>query len=595
MITRYDYFIIGFYLLFMVAIGLVFRRMSKNTSDYFRAGGAMPWWITGASTWIYSFSAWTFTGAAGKVYETGTLVLLVYYTSLIGLFTVFVYTCVRFRRMRVVTWVEAVRLRYGPFTEQFYTWIRLPLLLFFAGVGLNAIGVFMSSVFRVDMNTVLIVQGVVVTIVAFTGGAWAVLASDFVQAFMVMTITVCAAVLVLLRPDIGGLGGLIEKVPASHFHWTELARPQIIMIWVAAQVWFKFSDANSMENSVMYLMSRSDRDARRMVLIPIIGTLIGPLIWFIPSMAATVLHPNLAAEFPHLKQPHEAAFVSVAMDVMPQGLLGLLLCVMFGATLTQADAGLNKGVGVFVRSFYKPIINPQVSESKLLVVGKICTVVFGLLILACALFVNAFRTVGLFDFVNQLAADLLIPLALPLVLGLFFRRTPPWSAWSTVAVAGISAAIFGRVIDPTLIQHLMGWEKPLSASETTDLLLGATAFGTAGVGTAWFFLTSIFYRSSSVEHRARVDEFSQRLGTPVESQGDGDVQTSIYRLIGGLCLVYGAFILALTLIPNPPIGRACFAFCGGVVLIVGVVLYRRSKQSEPTPVGFTEIAPREAR
>lgn len=595
MITRYDYFIIGFYLLFMVAIGLVFRRMSKNTSDYFRAGGAMPWWITGASTWIYSFSAWTFTGAAGKVYETGTLVLLVYYTSLVGLVTVFAYTCVRFRRMRVVTWAEAVRLRYGPFTEQFYTWLRLPLLLFFAGVGLNAIGVFMSSVFRVDMNTVLIVQGIVVTIVAFTGGAWAVLASDFVQAFMVMTITVCAAILVLLRPDIGGLSGLIQKVPASHFHWTELARPQIIFVWVAAQVWFKFSDANSMENSAMYLMSRSDRDARRMVLIPIIGMIIGPLIWFIPSMAATVLHPNLTAEFPHLKQPHEAAFVSVAMDVMPQGLLGLLLCVMFGATLTQADAGLNKGVGVFVRSFYKPIINPDVSESKLLVVGKICTVVFGLIILVCALFVNAFRTVGLFDFLNQLAASLLIPLALPLVLGMFFMRTPPWSAWSTVAVAGISAAIFGRVIDPTFLQHLMGWEKPLSPSEATDLLLGATAFGTVGVGTAWFFLSSWFYESSSAEHRARVEEFSLRLRTPVEQHSGGDVQTSLYRLMGGLCLVYGVFMLALTFIPNPPIGRACFVFCGGVVLTVGIVLYRRSKRADASVEMLAPVSPHEVR
>jgi hypothetical protein len=64
MITAYDYILIGFYLVFMLAIGVVFRRMSKNTSDYFRAGGAMPWWITGTSAWIFSFNAWTFTGAA---------------------------------------------------------------------------------------------------------------------------------------------------------------------------------------------------------------------------------------------------------------------------------------------------------------------------------------------------------------------------------------------------------------------------------------------------------------------------------------------------------------------------------------------------
>src|SRR5258708_16071355 len=219
MITTYDYIIIGFYLVFMLAIGLAFRRMSKDTSDYVRAGGAMPWWLTGASAWIFSFSAWTFTGAAGKVYETGLLVLCVFYSTIFALIVAIAFTCVRFRRMRVITWMEAVRLRYGPFTEQFYTWIKLPLLLFFAGVGLNAVGVFMSAVFKLDINTMLIVLGMAVTLVAFAGGSWAVLASDFVQAFLIVTITVATAIMFLARPAIGGFAGLLHKMPSAHLHW----------------------------------------------------------------------------------------------------------------------------------------------------------------------------------------------------------------------------------------------------------------------------------------------------------------------------------------------------------------------------------------
>ena len=58
MITGFDYFIVGFYLLFIRRIGLAFRRMSKNPSDCFRAGGATSWWTTGTSAWIASFTAW---------------------------------------------------------------------------------------------------------------------------------------------------------------------------------------------------------------------------------------------------------------------------------------------------------------------------------------------------------------------------------------------------------------------------------------------------------------------------------------------------------------------------------------------------------
>jgi len=583
MITGYDYGIIAFYLLFMLAIGVVFRRMSKDTSDYFRAGGAMPWWLTGASAWIFSFSAWTFTGAAGKVYETGTLVLVVFYASIVALAFAMAFTCVRFRRMRVITWMEAVRQRYGAGTEQFYTWVLLLLRLFFAGVSLNAIGIFMAAVFQIDMNTLLVVLGFVVTVVAFAGGSWAVLASDFVQAFLIVTITLCTAVLVLIRPEIGGVGGLLGKVPSAHLNWSELARPELITLWILGTLWLKFTDENNIERSTMYLMTRSDRDARLMVLIPLVGMALGPLIWFIPSMAATILHPQLATEFPALRQPHEAAFVSVAMDVMPQGLLGLLLSAMLGATVTAMDAGLNKNVGIAIRSFYKPVLRPDAAESHLLVAGKVCTLLFGVVIVVFALLVNHFRGTNLFDFVNQLAANLLIPMGLPLIYGLFYQRTPGWSAWSTALIAGAASWLLGEFCTPALFQQWMGWEKPLSPDEAIYLRLAVTTLGgTVLVGSAWYFFTTLFYRNSPVEHRAQVDAFFLNLATPVDKQGVQGVQHTVYKLLGTLCVVYGGFILLLALIPNTLTGRLCFLFCGGVIFAAGAILQWRGKAHAAT-------------
>jgi SSS family solute:Na+ symporter len=581
MISVYDYIIIGFYLVFMLAIGLAFRRMSKDTSDYFRAGGAMPWWLTGVSAWIFSFSAWTFTGAAGKVYESGPLVLVVFYSTVFALIFAISFTCLRFRRMRVITWMEAVRLRYGPVNEQFYTWIKLPLLLLFSGVGLNAIGVFMSAVFKIEMNTMLVVLGVVVTLVAFAGGSWAVLASDFVQAFLIVTITICTAIMVLARPEIGGLTGLVHKVPSAHFHWGELARPEIIFIWILGNLWLKFSDENNMERATMYLMTRSDKDARRMVLIPLIGTLIGPLIWFIPSMAATIMHPNLAAEFPGLKQPHEAAFLSVAMDVMPQGLLGLLLSAMLGATVTSMDAGLNKNVGIAIRSFYKPICVPRATEKHLLVAGKICTLIFGAIIILLAIYINSIRQTNLFDFVNQLAASLLMPLALPLIYGLFYKRTPGWSAWSTALVAGGASWWLGKYFSPHTFQNWIGWQKPLNEDEAVYLKLAVTTLGgTVIIGSAWYFFTSLFYRKAPLAEQERIETFFTSLRTPVDKANTEGVQTSIYKLLGGLCLVYGGFILLLIAIPNRFNGRLAFLFCGGVMFGVGLLLFKIGKRKE---------------
>jgi len=389
----------------------------------------------------------------------------------------------------------------------------------------------------------------------------------------------------LARPEIGGLSGLVHKVPAAHFHWNQLARPELLAVWVIAQVWLKFSDENNMERSTMYLMTRSDRDARRMVLIPLIGTLIGPLIWFIPSMAATIMHPNLAAEFPALKQPHEAAFLAVSMDVMPRGLLGLLLSAMLGATVNSMDAGLNKNVGIAIRSFYKPLFKPNASEKHLLVAGKVCTLIFGVIIILLAVFINNIRETNLFDFVTQLSANFLMPLALPLIYGLFYKRTPGWSAWSTGVIAGLASYLLGKYVTPEVFQNWLGWSTPLNADEQTYLKLAVTTLGgTVIVGSAWYFFTSFFYKSAPPAERERIDAFFTNLKIPVDKHGVEGVQTVIYKLLGSLCAVYGSFILLLIAIPNAAIGRLSFVFCGGTIFCAGVLLLRRAKRLATSPV-----------
>ena len=82
--TGYDYAVLGFYFAFMAAISWVFRRFVQNVSDYFRGGGKALWWMVGASAFMVSFSAWTFTGAASKAYADGWPVMAIYVANAVG-------------------------------------------------------------------------------------------------------------------------------------------------------------------------------------------------------------------------------------------------------------------------------------------------------------------------------------------------------------------------------------------------------------------------------------------------------------------------------------------------------------------------------
>ncbi|MBL9189829.1 MAG: hypothetical protein JNK23_20275 [Opitutaceae bacterium] len=591
MISAYDYVVIAFYVGFMLCLGVVFRGLSKNTSDYFRCGGSMPWWITGSSAWLVTFSAWTFVGAASEVYRSGLKVLLLFYAAIPALIVVAWITAVRFRRMRVVTWMEAVRERFGPVSEQFYTWIKVPVELMKAGIGLMTIAVFMAAVFNVPINWVIVILGLTITIVAYAGGAFAVLASDFVQMLLVMTITLLAVILTLAQPEIGGLGGLIEKVDAQnpgHFQWWLNFRPAILLGWGFAFTCVKFTELNSMEYSTMYLMPKSEPHARRMVAIPLIGGIVGPLLWVLPPLAATVMFPDLAAVFPNLSKPTEGAFVAVALKVMPIGLIGLLLCAMFGATLTQMDAAVNKYVGVFVRSFYLPVVRPDAPEKHLLAVGKLCTLGFGVLIIVLGIVINTYRSTDVFTLLNQLMVSVGLPLTVPVFLGLFYLRTPGWSAWGT-ALAGFAFSAWANFIFkaqmaapdflarlPDAARAVLGNpEKALSAAERSDLLLVVTALGTLAVTLAVFFVSALFFdRPAAAPDRARAERFFTHLRTPLRPKEDAAMSDEpVYRMLGALCMVYGAFVLLLMLIPNGLVGRLCFLFVGGVIGGSGAVLY----------------------
>ncbi|MEI8039399.1 MAG: hypothetical protein WCJ14_13510 [Verrucomicrobiota bacterium] len=638
MITQYDYISIGFYFLFVVVVGIVFTRRNKNTSDYFRGGGIMPWWMAGVSAWMASFSAWTFTGAAGKIYSQGFYVLLLYYSSIAALLVLLFFTCYRFRRMRVVTPVEAIRLRFGAGTQQFVAWIRLPFLLLFGGVALNTVGIFMSGAFDQDLQplvlkfqwllmtihwpgdpmafgslqAVIIILGLMVTFVSLVGGAFGVAASDFVQMFLIVSITVVISVMGLMQPQVGGVSGLVAKLPSQHFHWGEFARPGFITMWFLALLLNNLFTQNTMEMSTKYLMARSDAHARKMLIFPLVGTLLGPLIWMIPPLVtAAVYSPDqVRAIFPNLgAHPEEGAFLLTAHDVLPAGMIGLLIAGIFGATLSSLDASVNQGVGILVRNFYLPVVNPACSEKKLLVISKFCTAGFGMIIIGLGIYISFHRTLPLFDLLNLLGVSLWLPLAIPMCLGLFYHRTPSWSSWTTVLIGLTMSflASFGIKASPVInlgsiqgagqlwleshlhvslptIADVVGWipgmHGPFKPEEITQFSLIATAFGVALVCIAWFYFTSLFYDASPAAYKEQVEEFFGRLKTPIEDLTEEQVQENhkIVGAIGMLCIIFGSFVLLLIAVPNPPGKRFAFVFCGGLVFGVGWLLRRLAKR-----------------
>lgn len=583
-VTPLDYGVLVFYFCFLASIGWITRRFVRNTSDYFRGGGQMLWWMAGTSAFMNMFSAWTFTGGASRAYTDAGNVLWIYLGNALGFFACALWFAPRLRQLRVITAMEAVRQRFGAGTEQFFTWLSLPTRVVFAGLWLNGLAVFLHAVFGFDLENTIIITGVIVVFNSALGGSWAVVSSDFMQTLLLMLIALVTAIYSLT--SIGGVGEIVREFPTESWAFGNgVNYPALAVLWIFLMFFKQFTATNSVGEAPKYLYAKDSRSARKAATLAGVLMLVGPVIWFIPPMAARIQHPELASLFPALKEPSEAAFVVMALKTLPSGMIGLLIAGMFAATISSMDSGLNQNAGIFVRNFYRPVLRPAATEGEQLVVGKVTTLVLGAITIMTGLFLNDLKDLSLFDLMQQFSALVSVPITIPLILMLFVRRTPDWSAWTTV-VLGLFISWLARFVFPGAWWNAT-FDLGLSVREVNDwdavqgLVLGATILP------AWFLFTRRFYREPAGRRAEELHIYWTNLATPVESGAEtARIDARQGAVLGGLAGVYGLFVLLLALLPNPLTGRLAFAGFGLALLGLGALLYfaynRESQGPKPS-------------
>ena len=577
-LVSWDWMVICFYFVFIIGIGFLFKHVNKNASDYFRGGGNMLWWMAGVSVAAATISTWTFTGGAAKVYQSGFLYPLGAFSGSLLSIIVLWFLAPRFRQMRVITSMEAVFRRFGFGTEQFYVYLGLPMGLFWGGIGLNTVAVFMSAAMGINMQLTLVGLGAIVTVMSLFGGQWAVAASDFVQGLLMLLIVLVVVFFTMRLPEVGGMSNFFSYLPDRHYDFTLGSRMGIVVLWfVMSQVTRFFGHISMAGEGAKYLQVKDAREARKMVILKLFLFVILPVnaVMLLPAMCAAKIYPDMAAIFPHMKMPQEGAFLVMAFRTLPQGLMGLLICGMFAAAMSSMDTALNRNAGFFVRNIYIKYINREASDEAQLSAGKLFTLIFGTITVLIGLGFDYFRTMNMFNVMQIISSMISLPAVIPVALATVYKRTPGWSGWSSVLVGLSTGAIAKLCYSPELYQKIMHLAAPLQVQESRDAQFIFISLSVTVITTVWFFATSFFYKNSSEKHKERVESLFRDMKTPIDhAKEDVRNQDAMqYRLVGIMCLIFGGGTSLGMLIPNPLYGRIAFLFVGGTILILGIVLY----------------------
>jgi solute:Na+ symporter, SSS family len=575
-----DYFVIGFYFVFLAGLGWYSRRAAANSSEYFRAGGRMPWWLVGVGIFMGGFSAVTFTGAAGLAFDHGLVVLTIYWLNAAGHFLSAGFFAHRFRQLRTITGMEAVRQRFGPVSEQIFTWLTLPAAVLIAAIWLYGLAVFLAPVFHVNVQLCIVVCGVAAIALSSLGGAWGEMSGNFMQGMLLLPITMFAAWLALTK--VGGVQPLLERLPPAHFDLMARAAPGFGVLWLMAQTMERIFPPNSLPSGARFLSVRDGRDARRASVLAGVLFLIGSVIWFIPPLAARALDWDLAARFPALAKPGEAAYIAIAMELFPPGLLGLLVTVIIAASM---DVGLNRASGIFVRNFYLPVLRPRADERELVRAGRATAVGLGTLIILIALKYSTWRDLGVMRIMFNFVAMVAIPSSISLFWCLFTRRSPDWVAGSTVLIGFAVSALLG-------VLPRQDWFTVWAAAHNFAPSLawlkshsyGTIALANTLVCSAWFWGAVRWGRPANAARQGEIDAMFERMRTPVaDVENIGDRTDETPRRIAWLCQIYAGFLLVVCLLADENVSRLGLGFCACFLLgVSGALSWLTRRRAFPT-------------
>jgi SSS family solute:Na+ symporter len=581
--VNFDYVVIAAYFLLIIAIGLVFKKLAKNsTSDYFRGGGKMLWWMVGSTAFMAQISAFTFTGAAGKAFNDGFAISLVFFGNTFAYFCGWAWFSHRFCQMRVDTPSEGIKRRFGKQNELFFSWAIIVFSIINAGVWLNALGVFTSTFFEADINFTMIATGLTVLFISVISGAWGVVASDFIQTLVLAVVSIACAIVALVK--VGGPIELVTNFPSGFVMGPNMNYGLILFCTFLFFLPKQIVSIMNLNESYRFLSAKDTFNARKAALLTTILMGVGSIVFFIPPWATAILYPDAAATYAELGgKASDSVYLIFARNVMPVGTVGLLVAGLFAATMSSMDSALNKTAGIFVRSVYQPLLarnSGKTNDKHQLQVAKLVSLVNGILVILVALFFVSLSDLSLFDLMMSVTTMIQMPLLVPLTLGLIIKKTPSWAPWVTVALGMGVSWLVANVITADVFVAWIGIED-LTTREASELNVILTIAAHLFITAAFFCATTFLYDEGRDQHRGETERFFADLDTPVISDGrPSEVDRQQRNKLGTMVIIMGTGILFMTLIPNPVWGRLLFVLCSLSILTIGAGL--KMSASQPT-------------
>lgn len=402
-------FLIALYLLSNVAVGVWASRRVTTSQDFVLAGRRLPLVLAASVTFATWFGSETIMGAPAMFVEGGIPAIIEEpFGSALCLFLVGAFFARPLYRLRITTFCDYFRVRFGRPAELLSAVMMIPSYFSWIAAQLIAIGIVLSVVTDVPRAYCILFSAIVVMFYTLLGGMWSISITDF---FHNLIIIVALTVLgVLLWNEVGGWQTIQQRTPPGFFRVLPRATVHDWLAYIAAWMTIGLGSIPQQDIFQRVMAARTENTSVRASYLASGMYLTVAMLPLFIALSAKLLHPDL---------PNDNQLIIPNM-VMRHG--SLPLQVLFFGAVTSAILSVSSGAilapaAVFGENIVK-FFQPDLTDQALLRTIRWAVVV----ITAICVWMSTARDTNIFHLVGESSAFSLVSLFVPLTAGIYWPR-----------------------------------------------------------------------------------------------------------------------------------------------------------------------------
>lgn len=430
-----DFLIFLVYMLSMLGVGYYFMKNNSDQEGFYVGGRNIGSWHIGLSVVATDVGGGFSIGLGGLGFVMGISGSWMLFTGLLGAWLAAVILIPRVKSdpafARFLTFPQIIGYLYNSTTAKLAAFICFIGYLGFTSSQLLAGAKLASGTFvGLDLHLALIIMGAIAVIYTVMGGLKAVIYTDTIQ-WIILMLGLMLIGIPIAYTFVGGWAGITETLPPQFFSFANLTW-QDLLNWgiTIIPIWFV-----GMTLYQRIFASRDLKSAKKAWFIA------GLFEWPIMAMLGVSLgllsrvavEQGLIVGFGIDMDP-EMGLPVLLSQILPVGIMGLMMSAYFSAVLSTADSCLmaasgNLSIDLLGRFFKGKSLKHEMRISQLITlsIGIVSILIAWQMteVLSLMLYSYAFMVSGLF---------------VPVIAGLFFGQKSHLAAIASMLVGGISTA-----------------------------------------------------------------------------------------------------------------------------------------------------------